>query len=179
MLEYMAIEEECLGMRYHNSGNYFIADMVELDQVETGKDNTVFIPYILQYTSNSILELMRQYPMAMQEEEIFRLMAIREKFSKNMGAPLGYCYSYFGNKNGLYQGISIVKSNLDYLTIQITTNNYIKFPSYQRRVSLNYDLEEEGFMVDRIVELERVEGKIVQNSFSPRVLKKTKKFIHY
>ena len=172
-------------MKFRNRVNYFIPNLESKAIHGVGKyyfkDDMVMLSYILECTSRSILELMRQYSMIMDEEEIRRLVAIQEKTARSLQVDSKYCYQYFGSKNGIYQGISIENTTADDidLLIRITQNDYIKNPSYQRRIELGYDLDSECYMVQSLVELERKNNEIIRSSFRPEVLKKVRKYIRY
>ncbi len=177
----MEKEENLVKLR--NRGNYFIPNMENksihgIDQYGV-TDNPVMLSYILEHTSKSILELMRQYPMALDEEEIQRLMAIQNKTAKSLACNPKFCYQYFGCEGSIYQGINIEQGMDDHVVVQLTLNNCIQNPSYQRRVELDYDLEAECYVPCSLVELERKNDCIIQKEFSPKILRKTRKYIWY
>ncbi len=170
-------------MKLRNRGNYFIPNMENksihgIDQYNI-TENLVMLSYILEHTSKSIMELMRQYPMALDEEEIQRLMVIQKKTARNLACNPEFCYQYFGCEGSIYQGINIEQGTGNSVVVQLTLNNCIQNPSYQRRVELEYDLETECYVPRSLVELERKNECIIQKEFSPKILKKTRKYIRY
>lgn len=170
-------------VKFRNRGNYFIPNMENksvngVDQYYI-YNNMVMLMYILDCTSKSIFELMQQYSMVMNEDEIRRLVAIQDRTAKSLGCNPSYCYQYFGNEGSIYQGISIENNRENSVFIRHTLNNGIQSPSYQRRVELEYDLETECYEVCSLVELERKNGMVIEKEFSPRVLRKVRKYIQY
>lgn len=170
-------------VKFRNKGNYFIPNMENkniggVDQYSIN-DNLVMLNYILDCTSKSIFELMQQHPLVMDEDEIRRLMAVQEDTVRSLGCNPLFCYQYFGNEGSIYQGVSVENSDNDNIFIRHTLNNCIQSPSYQRRIELEYDLDTECYVVHSLVELERRNGIIIEKEFSPRVLRKVRKYIQY
>lgn len=171
-------------MKYRNNNSYYIPDLSSrginpICEYRLIDEENANLKIILQYVSDSIRELLKQYPDAFEPEEIFSLVDRNYKKISNLGFHPEDCYSYFGRCNGSIHGIRIypVDSLEDpYLFSMNMVTNIGK--NYQRKVDLVYDVEEDSFLTSRVVEKEQRNDIIVQSQFSPKVLRK-KRYIQY
>lgn len=171
-------------MRFKNNMICYIPNLINNDigRVDDYRflDSEVGLDLLLWHTGESIAELLRQYPTALLLEEIHKLEDKEyQSLRNNMGDKDCY-YHYYGKDNGCSQGICIY--SLDHVedsgifSMNVTTNIG---KDYQRRVQLFYDGIEEYFVPQSVIEVEKSKGIIVERSFSPKVLRKVKKYIQY
>lgn len=172
-------------MKLRNRGNYYVPNLVnqltgKIDEYYM-KEDDVFLYFILEQISSNIEELFTQYPMCSDEEEIERLLVCQARFARSLGISSDCCYHYFGKKDKVFQGITVGSSVQDeVIPIKITTTDIMKGgPTYQRRVEVMYDKEEEYFIPKSVVEVEKSNGVVIQSDFSPKTLGKVRKYVRY
>lgn len=171
-------------MRFKNNIIYDIPNLINnnIGRVDDYRflDGEVGLDLILNHTSESIAELLRQYPMALTLEEIHKLVDKEYNSLRMYWRDKNCCYHYCGKASNLLQGISIYSlDNIEesgLFTMNVTTNIG---KDYQRRIQLFYDGLEEYFIPQSVIEVEKNKGIVVQNSYSPKVLRRVKKYIKY
>ncbi len=168
-------------MKYRNKGNYYIRNLVSentgrIDQYYF-ENKSCNLDHILEEMCYDIGSLLQQYPGATDIEEINRLRDIAYYQAKNLCVNPEYCYHYFGREQFKFQGITVCNLEESGLFLMKMTTNLGN--DYQRRVDFIYDMEESLLYPNRVVEVERREGIAIQNSFSPKGLRKKKNYIHY
>lgn len=171
-------------MKYRSNGNYFIPDLVgdeskRVDEYCFTEDN-VMLGDILQQTSDGLIELFQQYPMALDMEFIMGLVDRAYKTAKTLKVNPELCYHYFAKKNGIYRGISIdfidEEQDMGLFLMKMTASCG---RGNQTRVNFMYDIVDDCLIPKEVLEVEARNGIAVQKSFSPKILRKTKKYIRY
>lgn len=168
-------------MKYRNKGNYCIRDLANentgrIDQYyfEDGSSN---LNHILEQTSRDIGCLLQQYPEAILEEEITRLVDIAYHQAKNLRVNPEYCYHYFSREQFTFQGVTVHNlGESSMFLMKITTN---LGTDYQRRVGFIYDMASEMIYPNSVIEVERKDGIAIQTNFNPKVLRKKNNYIQY
>jgi hypothetical protein len=171
-------------MKFRSNGNYYIPN---LESKFGGvreyrfKDDEEILKLILQDTCDCVSDLLSQYPDAFLPEVMFEFLDKAYKQARLLGVNPECCYSYFAKCClGNFHGVRI--QPLDYdsydhlFSLDVTTNTG---NIYQRRVGILYDIEDDSFIPNRIVEVQNNQGIVIQKNFSPKVLRRSKRYVNY
>ena len=174
-------------MKLKNEEIYYIPNLVNqtsmgIDEFRIKDEECIgVLSYMLDQTDWCLIELMEQFPMFSEEEEIEKLMNFQFQYAKNAGVNPEYCYQYFGRKGNITHGIMVgLPIDYDFIPLKLTTTNFVKGDAvYQRREEIIYDKVDDLFIPQKIVEVEKNNGVVVQSNLHPKVLKKMRNYVYY
>lgn len=172
-------------MNFRNKQIYYIPNLVNernfsIDQYVVSEKEAM-LHFSLNHISTSIKELVDQYPLSIERDEIEKFLNYQFDYAKKALVNPDYCYHYYGKKDDISQGIIVnLPSHPDLIPMKIiTTEFHKKEPIFQERVNLVYDQEYGQYTLNQFVEVYKENGIVVQSSYHPNILKKVRKSIRY
>ena len=169
-------------MRFHCEDNYYFPDLVGvksgcIDKYYFG-GNELMLRVILDHVSDGMKELLRQYPMAFDYDFINKLMIHAYDGACKLKVNPDNCYHYSAKDHGVSKGVIILPTVDD---VDLFMGKMIINEGKRRQTKVEFicDLDNDCFIPSKVFDVEISGGMAIQQSYSPKVLSKVKKYLNY
>lgn len=169
-------------MKFHCEDNYYFPDLVG---IKSGKidqysfcENEWMLRLILDQLGDSMVELFLQYPMALEEDFMNKLINHAYHGSCKLKVNPECCYHYSSKDHGVSKGVILlpIVEDLDLFMGRMITN-YGK--RRQTKVDFVYDLDNGCLLPKRVLDVEINENVAIQQNFPPKMLSRVRKYLNY
>lgn len=169
-------------MRFHCEDNYYFPDLVG---VKSGRidqycfcENELMLRVILDHVSNGMRDLLKQYPMAFDYDFINKLIIHTYSGACKLRVNPESCYHYSAKDHGVSKGVIILPTvdDVDLFMGKMIINEGKR---RQTRVEFVYDLDSDCFIPSKVFDVEISGDMAIQQSYSPKVLSKVRKYLNY